>query len=75
MAPTTLEDVLVERPADGTAVVVFSGEHDLATKSDLVVITFAAVLPIHRPPRPAMIAATIGRKTMRTSGCISHASG
>ena len=27
MAPTN--DVLVERPADGTAVVVFSGEHDL----------------------------------------------
>ena len=31
MAPT-LEDVQVERPADGTAVVVFSGEHDMATK-------------------------------------------
>ena len=29
MAPT--EDVFVERPADGTAVVVFSGEHDLAS--------------------------------------------
>jgi anti-anti-sigma factor len=35
VAPTTLEDVLVERPADGTAVVVFSGEHDLATKSEV----------------------------------------
>ena len=31
MAPT-LEDVLVERPAPGTAVVVLSGEHDMATK-------------------------------------------
>jgi anti-anti-sigma factor len=31
VAPT-LEDVQVERPADGTAVVVFSGEHDMATK-------------------------------------------
>ena len=34
MAPT-LEDVLVERPAPGTAVVVFSGEHDMATKGEL----------------------------------------
>ena len=32
MAPTTLEDVQVEWPAEGTAVVVFSGEHDLLTK-------------------------------------------
>jgi anti-anti-sigma factor len=31
----TLEDVLVERPADGTAVVVFSGEHDMATKDEV----------------------------------------
>ena len=31
MAPS-LEDVQVERPSDVTAVVVFSGEHDLATK-------------------------------------------
>ena len=31
MAPTP-EDVQIERPADGTAVVVFSGEHDIATK-------------------------------------------
>ena len=31
----TLEDVLVERPADGTAVVVFSDEHDLATKGEV----------------------------------------
>jgi anti-anti-sigma factor len=31
----TLEDVLVERPAPGTAVVVFSGEHDLATKGQV----------------------------------------
>ena len=34
MAPT-LEDVLVERPAPGTAVVVFSGEHDMATKDEI----------------------------------------
>ena len=34
MAPT-LEDVQVERPAAGTAVVVFSGEHDLATKDEV----------------------------------------
>jgi len=33
--PPTLEDVQVERPADGTAVVVFSGEHDLATKDEV----------------------------------------
>ncbi len=32
MAPT-LEDVRVERPALGTTVVVFSGEHDLLTRS------------------------------------------
>jgi anti-sigma B factor antagonist len=35
LAPTTLEDVRVERPADGTAVVVFSGEHDLLTKVEV----------------------------------------
>ena len=29
------EDVRVERPADGTSVVVFSGEHDLATKREV----------------------------------------
>ena len=34
MAPT-LEDVQVERPAPGTAIVVFSGEHDLATRSEV----------------------------------------
>ena len=34
MAPA-LEDVQVERPADGTAVVVFSGEHDMATKAEV----------------------------------------
>jgi anti-sigma B factor antagonist len=34
VAPT-LEDVLVERPAPGTAVVVFSGEHDMATKDEI----------------------------------------
>ena len=34
LAPT-LDDVQVERPADGTAVVVFSGEHDLATKAEV----------------------------------------
>ena len=34
MAPT-LEDVLVERPAPDTAVVVFSGEHDMATKDEV----------------------------------------
>lgn len=34
MAPT-LDDVQVERPAPGTAVVVFSGEHDLATRSEV----------------------------------------
>ena len=33
MAPT--DDVLVERPADGTAVVVFSGEHDLASAPEV----------------------------------------
>ena len=31
----TLEDVQVERPAERTAVVVFSGEHDLATKDQV----------------------------------------
>lgn len=35
MAPTTLEDVRVERPAAGTTVVVFSGEHDLATRDEV----------------------------------------
>ena len=34
VAPT-LEDVLVERPAAGTAVVVFTGEHDVATKDEV----------------------------------------
>lgn len=34
MAPT-LDDVQVERPAPATAVVVFSGEHDLATRGQL----------------------------------------
>ena len=34
MAPT-LEDVRVERPAPGTTVVVFSGEHDLATSREV----------------------------------------
>ena len=29
------DDVLVERPADGTAVVVFSGEHDLASAPEV----------------------------------------
>ena len=33
MAPR--DDVLVERPADGTAVVVFSGEHDLASAPEV----------------------------------------
>lgn len=32
MAPT---EVLVERPLDGTAVVVFSGEHDLASAREV----------------------------------------
>ena len=41
-----------------------------------VVTTFDAVLPITRPPSPAMIAAMSGRKTMRrTNDCISRASG
>ena len=34
MAPT-LDDVQVERPAPGAAVVVFSGEHDLATRGEV----------------------------------------
>ena len=34
MAPT-LEDVRIERPAPDTAVVVFSGEHDLVTSSEV----------------------------------------
>jgi anti-anti-sigma factor len=34
VAPS-LEDVQVERPADGTAVVVFSGEHDMATEREV----------------------------------------
>ena len=34
MVPT-LDDVQVERPAPGAAVVVFSGEHDLATRSEV----------------------------------------
>jgi len=33
MAPR--DDVLVERPVDGTAVVVFSGEHDLASAPEV----------------------------------------
>ena len=33
MGPT--DEVLVERPADGTAVVVFSGEHDLASAPEV----------------------------------------
>jgi hypothetical protein len=40
-----------------------------------VVIVLAAVLPIHRPPSPATIAAMSGRKTMSRIGCISRASG
>lgn len=49
-----LEDMQVERPASGTAVVTFTGEHDLATKeaverllgslveeNDLVVVDFS----------------------------------
>jgi len=35
LAPTTLEDVHVERSAVDTSVVVFSGEHDLATKHEV----------------------------------------
>jgi anti-anti-sigma factor len=31
----TLDDVRVERPAPGKGVVVFSGEHDLATRSEV----------------------------------------
>jgi anti-anti-sigma factor len=34
LAPT-LDDVQVERPAPGAAVVVFAGEHDLATRSEV----------------------------------------
>ena len=36
MAPTA--DVLVERPADGTAVAVFSGEHDLASAPEVTAL-------------------------------------
>ena len=44
--------------------------------SEPVVTTFDAVLPIMRPPRPATIAASSGRKTMnRILRCISRASG
>lgn len=32
---TATDDVVIERPADGTAVVVFSGEHDLASAPEL----------------------------------------
>src|SRR5947209_10831507 len=39
-----------------------------------VVTTFAAVLPIHRPPSPAMSAAISGRKTM-SSNAISRPPG
>ena len=36
MAPTLdAQDLKVERPLDGTAVVVFAGEHDLATKGEV----------------------------------------
>ena len=35
MGPTSLKDVQVEQPAPGTSVVVFSGEHDLATKAEV----------------------------------------
>ena len=38
------------------------------------VTAFAAVLPIHGPPRPAMIAAISGRKTIRRTGWIIRAS-
>ena len=31
----TLEDVQVEQPASGTSVVVFSGEHDIATRDEV----------------------------------------
>ena len=41
MAPT-LEDVQVEQPAPGTTVVVFSGEHDLATRDEV-----RALLDLH----------------------------
>lgn len=34
LAPT-LEGVQVERPADRTSVVVFSGEHDMATRAEV----------------------------------------
>jgi anti-anti-sigma factor len=33
--PPTLDDVTVEQPAPGTAVAVFSGEHDLATQLEV----------------------------------------
>ena len=33
--PPTLDDVRVEQPAPGTAVAVFSGEHDLATRDEV----------------------------------------
>jgi hypothetical protein len=39
-----------------------------------VVTTFAAVLPIHGPPSPAMSAAISGRKTIARSA-ITRASG
>ena len=36
MAPErTLDDVVVEQPAPGAAVAVFSGEHDMATKDQV----------------------------------------
>lgn len=36
MAPVpTLDDVVVEQPTPGSAVAVFSGEHDMATKSQV----------------------------------------
>jgi anti-anti-sigma factor len=38
-----LEDIQVERPADGTSVVVFSGEHDLATKHEVTELLHSLV--------------------------------
>src|SRR5512145_276234 len=35
IVPPTLDDVQVEQPAPGTAVAVFSGEHDLATRDEV----------------------------------------
>lgn len=43
MSPTPLQDVSLEAAAPGTTVVVFSGEHDLATRDEVKELLSGAV--------------------------------